>query len=72
MIGCEVMSLLDFFLGYHQIYMKEEDKAKTSFITPFDTYDFMHMSEGLKDAFSTFSRLANTVLGSQVGRNLFI
>jgi hypothetical protein len=31
------MSLLDCFLGYHQIYMKEEDKAKTSFITPFDT-----------------------------------
>lgn len=35
--GCEVMSLLDCFSGYHQIYMKEEDKAKTSFITPFDT-----------------------------------
>jgi hypothetical protein len=33
--GCEVMSLLDCFSGYHQIYMKEEDKANTSFITPF-------------------------------------
>jgi hypothetical protein len=32
--GCEVMSLLDCFFGYHQIYMKEEDKANTSFITP--------------------------------------
>jgi hypothetical protein len=28
--GCEVMSLLDCFYGYHQIYMKEEDKASTS------------------------------------------
>jgi hypothetical protein len=28
--GCEVMSLLDCFSGYHQIYMKEEDKASTS------------------------------------------
>jgi hypothetical protein len=28
--GCEVMSLLDCFLGYQQIYMKKEDKAKTS------------------------------------------
>jgi hypothetical protein len=27
--GCEVMSLLDCFSGYHQIYMKEEDKAST-------------------------------------------
>jgi hypothetical protein len=33
--GCEVMSLLDCFSGYHQIYMKEEDKASTSFITCF-------------------------------------
>jgi hypothetical protein len=39
--GCEVMSLLDCFSGYHQIYMKEEDKASTSFITPFDTYCFV-------------------------------
>jgi hypothetical protein len=35
--GCEVMSLLDCFSGYHQIYMEEEDKASTSFITPFGT-----------------------------------
>jgi hypothetical protein len=39
--GCEVMSLLDCFSGYHQIYMKEEDKAITSIITPFGTYCFV-------------------------------
>jgi hypothetical protein len=42
--GCEVMSLLDCFSGYHQIYMKEEDKASTSSITPFGTYCFIRMS----------------------------
>jgi hypothetical protein len=68
---CEVMSLLDCFSGYHQIYMKEEDKASTSFITPFDTYCFIRMPEGLKNAGSTFSRLTKTVLESQVGRNIF-
>jgi hypothetical protein len=47
-VGCEVMSLLDCFSGYHQIYMKEEDKASTSFITPFGTYCFIRMPEGLK------------------------
>jgi hypothetical protein len=51
----EVLSLLDCFLCYHQIYMKEKDKAKTSFITPFDTYCFVQMPEGLKNARSTFS-----------------
>jgi hypothetical protein len=38
--GCEIMSLLDCFSGYHQIYMKE-DKVNTSFITPFSTYCFV-------------------------------
>jgi hypothetical protein len=69
--GCEVMSLHDCFSGYHQIYMKEEDKASTSFITPFGTYCFIRMLEGLKNAGSTFSRLTKTVLESQVGRNIF-
>jgi hypothetical protein len=70
--GCEVMSLLDCFSGYHQIYMKEEDKASTSFITPFGTYYFIRMPEGLKNAGSTFSRLTKTVLESQVGQNIFM
>jgi hypothetical protein len=69
--GCEVMSPLDCFSSYHQIYMKEEDKASTSFITPFGTYCFMRMPEGLKNARSTFSRLTKMVLESQVGRNIF-
>jgi hypothetical protein len=69
--GCEVMSLLDCFSGYHQIHMKEEDKASTNFITPFDTYCFVRMLEGLKNAGSTFPRLTKKVLESQMGRNVF-
>jgi hypothetical protein len=69
--GCEVMSLLDFFSSYLQIYMKEQDKASTSFITPFGTYCFIKMPEGLKNDGSTFSCLTKTVLESQVGRNIF-
>jgi hypothetical protein len=69
--GCEVMSLLDCFSGYHQIYMKEEDKASTSFITPFGTYCFIRMPEGLKNVGSTFSRLTKRVLESQAGHNIF-
>jgi hypothetical protein len=47
--GCEVMSLLDCFSGYHQIYMKEEDKASTSFITPFGTYCFIKNAGGTQE-----------------------
>jgi hypothetical protein len=70
-VGCVVMSLLVCFSSYHQIYMKEEDKASTSFITPFGTYCFIRMPERLKNTGSTFSRLTKTVLESQVGRNIF-
>jgi hypothetical protein len=69
--GCEVMSLLDCFSGYHQIYMKEEDKANTSFITPFGTYCFVRTPEGLKNVGSTFSRLAKRILEDEMGRNVF-
>jgi hypothetical protein len=69
--GCEVMSLLDCFSGYHQIYMKEEDNEKTSFITPFGTYCFVRMPKGLKNTGSTFSRLTKSILKSQMGRNIF-
>jgi hypothetical protein len=33
--GCETLSFLDAYLGYHQIKMKESDQLVTSFITPF-------------------------------------
>jgi hypothetical protein len=51
--------------------MKEEDKPSTSFITPFGTYFFVRMPEGLKNAGSTFSRLTKKILEDQMGRNIF-
>ena len=32
--GCELLSFLDAYSGYHQIKMKESDQIATSFITP--------------------------------------
>jgi hypothetical protein len=39
----ELMSLLDCYSGYHQIWMKMEDEPKTSFITPSGTYYYLRM-----------------------------
>jgi hypothetical protein len=36
--------------------MNQEDEEKTSFITPFRTYCFRRMAEGLRNAGSTFAR----------------
>jgi hypothetical protein len=58
----EMLSLLDMFSGYHQIRIHKEDEEKTTFITPFGTFCFVRMPEGLKNAGCTFSRMIAIVL----------
>jgi hypothetical protein len=53
---CQRFSLLDCFSGYHQIWMKK-DEDKTSFTTPFRTYCYTRMPEGLKNVGATFARM---------------
>jgi hypothetical protein len=65
-----IMSLLDCFSGYHQCWMAKEDEEKTSFITPFGTFCFVRMPEGLKNAGSTFTRMSGTVFKPQIGKNI--
>jgi hypothetical protein len=66
----EMLSLLDMFSGYHQIRVRKEDEEKTSFITPFGTFCFVRMPEGLKNAGCTFSRMIAIVLHPQLRRNI--
>jgi hypothetical protein len=66
----ELMSLLDCYSGYHQMWMKKEDEPNTSFITPSGTYCYLRMPEGLKNAGGSFSRMTAKVLSSQFGRNV--
>ena len=61
--GCKRFSLLDCFSGYHQICLNKEDEEKTSFTTPFGTYCYIRMPEGLKNVGSTFTRMTKVVLG---------
>jgi hypothetical protein len=66
----ELMSLLDCYSVYHQIWMKKEDEPKTSFITLSCTYWYLRMPKGLKNAGGSFSRMTTRVLHSQIGRNV--
>jgi hypothetical protein len=66
----EMLSLLDMFSGYHQIRVRREDEEKTSFITPFGTFCFVRMPEGLKNAGCTFLRMISIVLHPQLRRNI--
>jgi hypothetical protein len=69
--GCEIMALLDCFLGYHLIWLRDEDQEKTSFITPFGTYCYLRMPEGLKNAGPTFYEMSKVILREQMERNVF-
>ena len=46
--------------------MNKEDEEKTSFTTPFGTYCYIRMPEGLRNAGCTFNRMIKKVLGDQL------
>jgi hypothetical protein len=68
--GCETMSLLYCFSGYHQIWLWEKDQEKTSFTTSFGIYCYLRMPEGLKNAVSTFCRMMKEPQGT-IGKKCF-
>ena len=68
--GSEMLSMLDCFSSYHQIFMNKTDEEKTSFTTPFGTYCYVRMPEGLCNAGCTFNRMIKKVLGDKLGRNV--
>ena len=68
--GSEMLSMLDCFSGYHQIFMKKSDEEKTSFTTPFGTYCYVRMPEGLRNTGCTFNKTIAVVLDTQLDRNI--
>ena len=65
-VECKHFSLLDCFSRYHQIRLNKEDEEKTSFTTPFRTYCYIRMPEGLKNVGSSFARITKAVLDPQL------
>lgn len=43
----EMYSFADCFAGYHQIMVAKEDREKTTFITPCDTFFYKRLAFGL-------------------------
>jgi len=65
--GCETLSFLDAYSGYHQIKMKESDQLATSFITPFGMYYYVTMPFGLRNAGATYQRCMHHIFGKHIG-----
>ncbi|XP_073298507.1 uncharacterized protein [Primulina huaijiensis] len=68
--GCELLSFLDAYQGYHKIPMAREDQDKASFITSGGTFCYVFMPFELKNAGATYQRLMNRVFQKQIGRNI--
>ncbi|KAI5351635.1 hypothetical protein L3X38_004526 [Prunus dulcis] len=57
--GHALLSFMDAYSGYNQIFMHPEDQAHTSFITDRGLYCYKVMPFGLKNAGATYQRLVN-------------
>jgi hypothetical protein len=68
--GHQLLSFMDAFSGYNQIFMAEEDKEKTTFVTESGTYHYKVMPFGLKNAGATYQCLVNKIFKRQIGKNM--
>jgi hypothetical protein len=68
-VGCNLLSFLDCYSGYHQIPLKKEEQTKISFITPFGAFCYTTMSLGLKSAGATYQRGIQWCLHTQLRCN---
>jgi hypothetical protein len=54
--GASMMSMIDGFSGYNQIFVLPEDREKTTFTTPWGTFMYAKMSFGLMNAGATLQQ----------------
>jgi hypothetical protein len=59
--GCEPLSFLDAYSGYHQIPLAEADHPATTFITPFDYFSYVKMLFRLKNTGPQISSVCNSI-----------
>ena len=64
--GCEILSFLDAYSGYHQITMKGFDQVTTSFITSYGLYYYVTIAFGLKNAGTTYQRCMQRCFAEQI------
>jgi len=65
--GSEMMSLLDGFSGYNQVFINPRDRYKTTFTMRWGTYMYHRMPFGLINASTTFQRMMHISFDDLIG-----
>ncbi|KAI5324801.1 hypothetical protein L3X38_033874 [Prunus dulcis] len=65
--GHELLSFMDSYSGYNQIFMHPPDSEHTAFITEKGLYCYNVMPFGLKNAGATYQRLVNKIFAGYIG-----
>ncbi|KAI5334812.1 hypothetical protein L3X38_024945 [Prunus dulcis] len=68
--GHALLSFMDAYSGYNQIFIHPEDQAHTSFITDRGLYSYKVMPFGLKNAGATYQRLVNHLFAPLIGNTM--
>jgi hypothetical protein len=64
--GCDFLSFIDAYSGFHQIKMAKEDRKHTAFVIVDGLYCYIVMPYELLNALPTFARAMNITLGDLV------
>lgn len=60
--GSKWFTVLDLKSGYYQLGVEPSDRPKTAFTTPFGTWQFRRMPQGLTNSPATFQRTMEKVM----------
>ncbi|XP_019186008.1 PREDICTED: uncharacterized protein LOC109180752 [Ipomoea nil] len=68
--GSALLSFMDAFQGYHQIYMHKADEEKTAFLTPDGVYCYQVMPFELKNAGATYTWMVARLFQDLLGKSM--
>ena len=66
----EILSFMDEYYSYNQIFIAEDDVSKTAFRCPraLGTYEWVVMPFGLKNTSATYQRAMNAIFNEFIGK----
>jgi hypothetical protein len=72
LVGSQKISILDGFSGYNQIMVHPDDREKTVFTTPWDTFMYYTMPFGIMNVGETFQRAMDIAFVDEKDKFIFI